>query len=49
MAEYKFTPDTYAQLNVTNLANRTYGDQLYPGFAVLGEGRSIKFTVGTRF
>lgn len=49
MAEYKFTPDTYAQLNVTNLANRTYGDQLYPGFSILGEGRSIKLTVGTRF
>jgi catecholate siderophore receptor len=49
MAEYKFTRDTYAQLNVINVANKLYGDQLYPGFVVTGLPRTVKLTVGTRF
>ncbi|MES2510860.1 MAG: TonB-dependent siderophore receptor [Pseudomonadota bacterium] len=49
MAEYKFTPDTYMQINVSNLANKAYGDQLYPGFVILGAPRTVKLTVGTRF
>lgn len=49
MAEYKFTPDTYAQLNVTNITNKLYGDQLYPGFVISGAPRTVKLTVGTRF
>lgn len=49
MAEYKFNPDLYTQLNVTNVTNKTYGDQLYPGFVVLGEPRTFKLTVGKRF
>lgn len=49
MGEYKFTPDTYAQLNVTNLSNKLYADQLYPGFAISGTPRTIKLTLGTRF
>lgn len=49
MAEYKFTPDTYMQVNVTNVANKIYGDQLYPGFVILGAPRTVKLTVGTRF
>jgi catecholate siderophore receptor len=49
MGEYKFTPATYAQLNISNIANKVYGDQLYPGFALTGAPRTIKFTVGTRF
>ncbi|MDB5858002.1 MAG: TonB-dependent siderophore receptor [Ramlibacter sp.] len=49
MAEYKFTPDLYGQLNVTNAANRTYGDQLYPGFSTLGMGRSVVASVSYRY
>jgi len=49
MAEYKFTRDTYAQLNVINVGNKLYGDQLYPGFVVTGLPRTVKLTVGTRF
>ena len=49
MAEYKFTPDLFAQLNVSNLGNKTYGDALYPGFAVLGARRQVLATIGMRF
>ncbi|MDN4592031.1 TonB-dependent siderophore receptor [Xenophilus aerolatus] len=49
MAEYKFTPDLYAQLNVTNVTNKLYGDQLYPGFAIAGQARTVLFTLGARF
>jgi catecholate siderophore receptor len=49
MAEYKFTPDLYAQINVTNATNKLYGDQLYPGFAIAGVPRTFLFTVGARF
>lgn len=49
MAEYKFSPDLYTQVNVTNVTNKLYGDQLYPGFVILGEPRSFKWTVGMRF
>jgi catecholate siderophore receptor len=49
MAEYTFTPDLFAQVNVTNLANKTYGDQLYPGFYTVGEARSVKLTLGYRY
>ena len=49
MAEYKFSPDLYTQFNVTNVTNKLYGDQLYPGFVILGEPRSFKWTVGMRF
>ena len=49
MAEYKFTPDLYAQVNVSNLADKAYGDALYPGFAVLGARRQVLATIGMRF
>jgi catecholate siderophore receptor len=49
MAEYKFTPDLYAQINVTNFTNKLYGDQLYPGFAIAGTARTVLFTIGARF
>ena len=49
LIEYKFTPDTYMQANITNMANKIYGDQLYPGFVILGVPRTVKLTVGTRF
>lgn len=49
MFEYKFTPDVYAQLNVTNITNKLYGDQLYPGFVIAGAQRTYQATVGVRF
>lgn len=49
MFEYKFTPDVYAQLNVINVTNRLYGDQLYPGFVIPGTQRTVQATVGVRF
>jgi catecholate siderophore receptor len=49
MGEYKLTPDLYLQLNVSNAANRTYGDQLYPGFSVLGMGRTVVASIGYRY
>ncbi|MEJ7685568.1 MAG: TonB-dependent receptor [Variovorax sp.] len=49
MAEYKFTPDLYTQVNITNVTNKLYGDQLYPGFVIAGTPRTVLFTVGARF
>jgi catecholate siderophore receptor len=49
MVEYTFTPDIFAQLNVVNIANKTFGDQLYPGFYVMGEARNVKLTLGVRY
>jgi catecholate siderophore receptor len=49
MLEYKFNPDLYAQFNVTNVTNKLYGDQLYPGFAIAGQARTYLFTIGARF
>lgn len=49
MGEYKFTENTYAQVNVSNLTNKLYGDQLYPGFVISGTPRTYKLTIGTRF
>jgi catecholate siderophore receptor len=49
MAEYKMTPDLFLQLNVNNVGNRTYGDQLYPAFAVPGAGRAVVASIGYRY
>ena len=49
MAEYKITPDVFAQLNLNNVANKAYGDQLYPAFTILGPKRQLLATIGMRF
>ncbi|MBK0393679.1 TonB-dependent siderophore receptor [Ramlibacter sp. CrO1] len=49
MAEYKATPDLFVQFNVNNVANRIYGDQLYPGFAIQGPGRAATVSVAYRY
>ncbi|MFG5775547.1 TonB-dependent receptor [Comamonas sp. J-3] len=49
MAEYQFTDNISAKLNINNAFNRSYGDQLYPGFVTLGEARNIRATVKYRF
>lgn len=49
MVEYRFNPDLFLQLNVNNLTDKVYGDQLYPSFYVPGEGRSVRLSLGARF
>jgi catecholate siderophore receptor len=49
MAEYVFNETWSAQLNVNNVTNRTYGDQLYPGFVISGAPRTTLLTVAARF
>ena len=49
MVEYKFTPDVFLQVNVNNVGNRAYGDQLYPAFAILGARRQFLATLGVRY
>lgn len=49
MLEYNISPTWTAQLNVNNVFNRTYGDQLYPGFVILGAPRTTLLTLATRF
>lgn len=49
LVEYKFTPDVYAQLNINNLTNKAYGDQLYPGFTIFGQKRTVLASIGVRF
>ena len=49
LAEYRITPDLFTQLNVTNLKNRAYGDQLYQGFYVVGSPRLVQLSLGARF
>jgi catecholate siderophore receptor len=49
MIEYVVSPTWTAQLNVSNLTNRTYGDQLYPGFVITGPERTALLTLTTRF
>lgn len=49
MAEYQLTQQVMMQFNVTNIANKLYGDQLYPGFVVSGAPRTYKLTLGVGF
>ncbi len=49
MAEYRFTPATYLQVNVANITNKLYAAELYRGFYVPGAARTVKLTLGTRF
>ena len=49
MGEYRINEQLTAQLNVSNLTNKAYGDQLYPGFVSLGDPRTVKVTLNARF
>jgi catecholate siderophore receptor len=49
MAEYVFNDTWSAQLNITNVTDRIYGDQLYPGFVISGAPRTTLLTVAARF
>lgn len=49
MAEYVINPVYTAQFNINNVANRSYGDQLYPGFVTYGAPRTALATLIARF
>ncbi len=49
MIGYKFTPDVYTQLNLSNVTNKLDGNQLYPAFTLAGVQRTALLTVGVRF
>ena len=49
MAEYRFSADLYAQVNVWNVADRLYADQLYPGFFIPGTARTVLASIGWRY
>jgi catecholate siderophore receptor len=48
MAEYQLDPVSF-KLNVANVGDKLYGDQLYRGHAVAGAPRTVQLTVSTRF
>jgi catecholate siderophore receptor len=47
--EYPITPTIELQVNLYNLANKLYYDQLHPGHIVPGAGRSAVITANYRF
>ena len=49
MAKYEFNDHTSVQLNVFNLADEAYADQLHPFRSVPGAGRSALVTFGVRY
>jgi catecholate siderophore receptor len=49
MAKYAITPNIAAQLNVNNLTNRYYYDQLHFFHVVPGEGRTAFLSLSVRF
>jgi catecholate siderophore receptor len=49
MVEYALNPKASLQLNVSNLTDKVYGDQLYPGFYTPGEARAVKLGLGLKF
>jgi catecholate siderophore receptor len=49
MAKYAITPRVAAQVNVNNLTNRYYYEQLHFFHVVPGEGRTALLTLQARF
>ena len=49
MAEYRHDDRLSVKLNLTNVGNELYADQLYPAHYVPGPGRQLQLTVSTRF
>jgi catecholate siderophore receptor len=49
MAEYRVSRQLSWKLNVSNIANTLYADQLYPGHYVPGAGRLVQLTGSWRF
>ena len=49
MVEHNLTSNTLLRLNVSNLTNKLYADQLYRGFYVPGAPRRIELSVKALF
>jgi catecholate siderophore receptor len=49
MAEYQFNDDLLMKLNISNVANKLYADQLYPGHYIPGAGRLVQLTASYKF
>lgn len=49
MARYTFSAAVSLQLNVNNLADRYFLDQLHPAHVVPGEGRSARLTLNVKY
>jgi catecholate siderophore receptor len=49
MVEYQHDDKLTLKLNVSNIANKLYADQLYPGHYVPGAGRLTQLTASYRF
>jgi catecholate siderophore receptor len=49
MAEYAFSSQLQAKLNVTNVGNKLYADALYTGHYVPGAGRLVQLTLTSKF
>jgi len=49
MAKYAFTPNIAVQVNVNNLTNRYYYDQLHFFHVVPGEGRTALLSLNVRY
>ena len=49
MAEFKANDYLTWKLNVSNLNNHLYADQLYPGHYVAGAGRLVQLSASIRF
>lgn len=49
MAEYTFSEQVALKVNVTNVTNKYYADQLYTGHYIQGAPRIVQATLTTRF
>jgi catecholate siderophore receptor len=49
MAEYAYSEALTLKLNISNVTNKLYADQLYPGHYVPGAGRLTQLTASMRF
>ncbi|HVY14549.1 MAG TPA: TonB-dependent siderophore receptor [Rhodopila sp.] len=48
MAKYPITPNLSLQVNVTNVTNTYYFDELHPGHIILGPARAALFTISAK-
>ncbi len=50
MAEYTVIPETFiVKANLTNVFDKLYADQLYPGHYIPGAGRTVQVTASLKF
>jgi catecholate siderophore receptor len=49
MAKYPITPNISAQVNITNVTDTYYYDELHPGHIIIGPARAALFTLSAKF